>query len=166
MNKKGSMLNLTDVVKTIKSIPWFLELKPESIQRLTSIAEIMTYQTDEIIFREGEKHDYFYIVLEGKVNVSCYVPGYGSTPFFTAESLDVLGSSSLTPVIRQKTGTALVIKPTTLLAFKAKSLMALCESDHDLGFIIMRRLANIVASRMMTNRLHLLELISNHQRQS
>jgi len=160
------MLNLTDISNTIKSIPWFLELKPGSIQRLSSIAEIMTYQTDEIIFSEGEKHDYFYILLEGKVSVSGYVPGHGSMPIFTAESLDVLGSSSLTPVIRQQTGTALVIKPTTVLAFKSKSLMALCESDHDLGFIIMRRLANIVASRMLTHRLHLLELITDQQHKS
>jgi CRP-like cAMP-binding protein len=157
------MLNLTDLTNTIKSIPWFHDLKPESIQRLTSIAEIVAFLPDEIIFTEGEKHDYFYIILEGKVCVEGYVPGYGSLPIFTAESLDVVGSSSLTPVIRQKTGTARVSAPARLLAFKADALMDLCEADNELGFTIMRRLANIVASRMLTQRLHLLELISDQQ---
>ena len=154
------MLKIVDIKNAIKSIPWFLDLQPESIKRLTSIAGVRSYQPDEIIFTEGEKHDYFYIILEGEVSVSSYVPGHGFMPIFTAESLDVLGSSSLTPVIRQKTGTARVLAPTKLLAFKADSLIALCESDHELGFIIMRRLSNIVASRMMTHRLHLLELIA------
>jgi hypothetical protein len=39
--------------------------------------------------------------------------------------------------------------------------MKICETDCDLGFIIMRRLANIVASRMLNHRLHLMRLITN-----
>jgi CRP-like cAMP-binding protein len=113
-----------------------------------------------VIFSEGEQHPYLYIILEGKVCVESYIPGYGSMPIFSAESLDVIGWSSLTPVVRQKTGTARVLEPTRLLMFKADLLMELCESDCDLGFIIMCRLANIVASRLLTHRLHLLELLS------
>ena len=158
------MLNQADKTTTIKSIPWFLELKPESVKRLSSVADILTFQPDEIIFSEGEKHDYFYVILEGKICVECFVPGRGAMPIFTVESLDVIGWSSLTPVVRQKTGTARVLTPVKLLAFKADSLMELCETDCDLGFIIMRRTANIVATRLLTHRLYLLELISQQDR--
>ncbi len=154
------MLNQAEITTTIKSIPWFLELSCESIQRLTTIADIVSFIPDTTIFTEGEKHSNLYIILEGKVGVESYIPGYGSMQIFTAESLDVIGWSSMTPVVRQKTGTARVLEPTKLLAFNADALMALCENDCDLGFIIMCRLANIVASRLLTHRLHLLELIS------
>lgn len=155
------MLNQAELTSAIKSIPWFLELNSENLQRLTSIANVRSYQTDEVLFSEGEQHGNLYIVIEGKVQIESFVPGYGSLPIFTAESLDVVGWSSLTPVVRQKTGTARVTETAKLLVFDAEQLMELCEEDCDLGFLIMRRLANIVASRLLTHRLHLLELITS-----
>lgn len=154
------MLNQVDITATMKSIPWFLDLSTESLQRLTEIANFRFFDAGEKIFSEGEKNPYLYVILEGKVRLESYVPGRGSLPYLTAESLDVIGWSSLTPVVRQKTGTAVAIEPTRLLSFHADELMDLCERDCDLGFVIMRRLANIIASRLLNHRLHLLELIS------
>ncbi len=154
------MLNQADLTSTIKTIPWFLELAPDSLQRLTKIAEIRTYERGDVIFSEGEQHPFLYIILEGRVCLESYVPGHGSLPILTAESLDVIGWSSLTPVVRQKTSTARVLERANLLTFPADRLMAVCELDCNLGFIIMRRLANIVASRMLNHRLHLLGILS------
>ena len=155
------MLNQADITTTIKSIPWFLELSPESIHRLTSVADVRAFEAGDVLFYEGEQHPYLYIVLEGKIQLESFVPGRGSLPTLTVESLDVIGWSSLTPVVRQKTSTARVIEPAKLLAFDAETLMEFCEKDCELGFIIMRRLANVVASRLLTQRLYLLELISS-----
>ena len=155
------MLNQADITTTIKSIPWFLELSPESIHRLTSVTDVRAFEAGEILFNEGEQHPYLYIVLDGKIQLESYIPGRGSLPTFTAESLDVIGWSSLTPVVRQKTSTARVMESAKLLALNAETLMELCEEDCDLGFVIMRRLANVVASRLLTQRLCLFELISS-----
>lgn len=155
------MLNFVDLTSTIKSIPWFLDLSPESIQRLSSIGVIRSFNQDDILFTEGEQHPNLYIILDGKIRLESYVPGKGSLPLLVAESLDVIGWSSLTPVVRQMTSTARVIESTRLLCFDSETLMEVCESDCDLGFIIMRRLANIIASCLLTHRLHLLELITN-----
>ena len=155
------MLNQAEITTAIKSIPWFFELSQESINRLSSIAEVISLDTGKIMFNEGDQHPYLYILLEGKVCLESFVPGHGSMPIYTAESLDVIGWSSLTPVVRQKTSTARVMKRAVLLTFQADQLMKICETDCDLGFIIMRRLANIVASRMLNHRLHLMRLITN-----
>jgi CRP/FNR family cyclic AMP-dependent transcriptional regulator len=154
------MLNQADITTTIKSIPWFLELNPASLQRLATVSDVRSYKNGEVIFNEGEQHPVLYVVLEGKVRLESFIPGHGTLPIFTAESLDVIGWSSMTPVVRQKTSTARVLAPTTLLAFETDPLMELCETDCELGFVIMRRLANIVASRFLTHRLQLLELLT------
>ena len=154
------MLNQAEITTTIKSIPWFLDLSHESINRLNAIADVISLEPGNVMFSEGDQHPYLYVVLEGKVRLESFVPGRGSLPLFTAESLDVVGWSSLTPVVRQKTCTATVLTSTKLLKFNAQALMACCEADCELGFVIMRRLANIVASRLLTHRLHLLEIIS------
>ncbi len=109
----------------------------------------------------GDQHPYLYIILEGKVSLDSYVPGRGKLSLVILEYLDVLGWSSLTPVVRQKNSTARVLEHTKLLAFNAKLLMEICEKDCDLGFIIMRRLANIVATHMLNHRLRLLELLTS-----
>jgi len=154
------MLNQKEKITTIKAIPWFLELSPESVQRLSAIARIQSFEQGDVIFTEGDQHPYIYVILEGKVRLESFVPGKGHLPILTAESLDVIGWSSMTPVVRAKTSTARVLERTALIAFNATDLMNLCEVDCDLGFIIMRRLANIVASRLLTHRLPLLEIIS------
>ena len=154
------MLNQADLTSTIKTIPWFLELAPDSVQRLVKIAEMRSFEKGAIIFSEGEQHPFLYVIMEGRVSLESYVPGQGAMPILTAESLDVIGWSSLTPVVRQKTSTARVLEHTNLMAFHAQQLMAACEADCDLGFVIMRRLANIVASRMLNHRLHLLGILS------
>lgn len=154
------MLNLADTTSMLKTIPWFFELSPESMKNLASIAEFRTYNHGEIIYAEGDQHPYMYIILDGKVSLESYVPGRGVLPLFTLEYLDVLGWSCMTPVVRQKNSTARALKTTKLLAFHGEPLMDLCEKDCELGFVIMRRLANIVASHMLNHRLRLLELIT------
>jgi CRP-like cAMP-binding protein len=154
------MLNQADLTTTIKSIPWFLELHPESLERLSAIANLCSFAPGDVIFNEGEQHPILYILVEGKVLLESFVPGHGVLPIFVAESLDVIGWSSLTPVVRQKTSTARALENTVALSFSAEPLMELCETDCEMGFVIMRRLSNIVASRYLNHRLHLLELIS------
>jgi len=154
------MLNTVEITAAVKSIPWFFDLSHESLNRLSSIADVISLAPGKVIYREGEQHPYLHVVLEGEVQLESFVPGHGSLPLLTAESLDVIGWSSLTPIVRQMTSTATVMSPSKLLTFDAHTLMATCESDCELGFVIMRRLANIIASRLLTHRLHLLEIIS------
>ena len=157
------MLNLSQTTTVIKSIPWFLDLSHESITRLAAIAEVVSLEPGVTIFHEGDQHPHLFLIFEGKVRLESFVPGRGSLPFSFAEAFDVVGWSSLTPVVRQMTCTAIVESSTKMFKFPAQSLMACCESDCDLGFVIMRRLANIVASRLLTHRLQLLEIISCHK---
>lgn len=154
------MLNQAEISATIKSIPWFFDLSQQNINYLSEIASIKFFEPGDTIFSEGDQHPFLYIVLNGKINLESFVPGHGMVPILLAEPLDVIGWSSCTPIVRQKTCTAHVVTPTRLLAFQAETLMKCCEAKPELGFIIMRRLANIVASRLLNHRLHLLEIIS------
>jgi len=154
------MLSQIDLAATLQSLPWFRELKHYQIEQLTGITETRQLVRDEILYSEGERIDYLYIVLEGRIAVENYVPGRGNVRVFTAEPLDILGWSSLTPVVRQRESTAHAIMPTTLLCFNGEALRQLSDQDHDLGYFIMRRLANVVASRLLSTRLNLLDIIA------
>jgi CRP-like cAMP-binding protein len=80
---------------------------------------------------------------------------------YTAEILDILGWSSMTPIVRQRTASVRATKPCLLLGLNSKLLQQMCEEDHELGYTIMRRLANVVANRLLTTRLCLLDIIAH-----
>ena len=153
------MLSQIDLTATLETIPWFRDLSHEQIEQLAGIIEIRQLHRDEYLFLEGEKIDNLYVILEGEIAIENYIPGRGNVRMFTAEPLDVIGWASLTPVVRQREDSARALSSSILLGFRGDALRQLCDLDHDLGFSVMRRLSNIVASRLLSTRLQLLDII-------
>jgi CRP/FNR family cyclic AMP-dependent transcriptional regulator len=148
------------VTKAMQSIPWFRELKPEHFERLAQIARTIDLPEGEVLFNEGDKEDNMYIVIDGRVAIELFVPHRGRVRILTAEPMDMVGWSSVTPVVRQRTAGARAVVKCTLLAVDSEKLRQLCDEDHDLGYLVMRRIANIIASRLLVTRLQLLDMFS------
>ena len=89
-----------------------------------------------------------------------FVPHQGRVRILTAEPMDVIGWSSVTPIVRQRTASARAILPTKIIGLDSEKLRALCEEDHDLGYFVMMRIANIIASRLTVTRLQLLDMFA------
>lgn len=154
-----------DLSKTLRRIPWFVELEPDKLSRLSSVASIHELQPGDILFSEGDREDCFYVLLEGQVSLDMEVPTRGVVTVYTAEAMDVVGWSSMTPIARQRTVTVRAKTPSLLLGFNSKLLQQICDEDCELGYIIMRRLANVVANRLLTIRVCLLDIIAQTEPQ-
>ena len=150
-----------DLSKTLRRIPWFVDLSPAQRECLASIATLRTLEKGEVLFHEGDREDYLYILLEGQVVLEVEVPTRGQVLVYTAEILDIIGWSSMTPIARQRTASVHAVQNSTLVGFNSKLLQQLCDEDHELGYVIMRRLANVVANRLLTTRLCLLDIIAS-----
>jgi CRP/FNR family cyclic AMP-dependent transcriptional regulator len=160
------MVKRSDLIQTIQNIPWFVDLKAVQVERLATIAVIREVPQGELLFHEGDREDFMYIILEGQVRLQGYVPSHGDLYIYTADPLDILGWSSMTPIVRQRTATGCVVSPVKLLTFDSVALRRMCDEDHDLGYLIMKRLANVVATQYLVNRLALYDLIiKNNQDQ-
>ena len=92
-----------------------------------------------------------------------YSPVQGRIRIYTAEPLDVIGWSSVTPVVRQRTASARAVLDCRLAAVEGLTLRKLCDEDCELGYKIMRRVANVVAARLMITRLQLLDVYGHPQ---
>ena len=155
------MFYQANLTSTLMSIPWFHELDMPRLERLAKISDLCEVDPNVDIFQEGEREDYLYVVIEGQVAIEIFVPGHGRMRIYTAEPLDIFGWSSLTPVVRQRTATARALTETRLLSIESESLRRLCDEDEHIGYLIMRRISNIVASRLLTTRLTLMDLLAN-----
>ncbi len=144
---------------TLHRIPWFTDLSQAQLDCLSSISTLYELEAGDILFKEGDREDYLYVLLEGQVVLEIEVPTRGMVPVYTAEMLDIIGWSSMTPIIRQRTASVRATKPCLLLGLNSKLLQQMCDEDHDLGYIIMKRLANVVANRLLTTRLCLMDML-------
>jgi len=154
------MIFQANLLPTLQGIPWFVDLREDQLARLARICEVRSLKAGDIVFREGEKIEDLYLVLEGQVSIQIGIPFRGQVRIFTAEPLDVFGWSSLTPVVRQRTSEAMAITDGQVLQINSDGLKQLCEEDHTIGYVVMRRIANVVATRLLTTRLQIMDLLT------
>lgn len=150
-----------ELISVLQSIPWFQELEPGIFDKIAAICELTSYEAGQYLFKEGDREDYLYIMLEGRVALEIHVPGRGKMRIYTADPMDIVGWSSITPIVRQRTAAARAVLPSRLVRMRASLLYKMCDEDHDLGYSVMRRLSNVVASRLLTTRLQLLDMFAH-----
>lgn len=146
-------------IEALKSIPWFLDFNSKQLERLADISAIIELQAGETLFCEGDRVDNMYIILEGQIGVDMMVPAHGSQRIYVAEPLDILGWSKMTPVVRQRVASTVAITYARLVVINGDDLAALCEEDHHIGYVVTRRLANVVAVNLLHTKLQLMDLI-------
>jgi CRP-like cAMP-binding protein len=151
---------LNELLREMRKVPWFKNFSAESLRKIAEISHLRTVRPEEVFFHEGDKQDYLYVVLEGRVALDMYVPSRGKVRFYTAENGDEFGWSSATPNIHQRTAGAVAVMDGKVLAIDSKKLRQLCEADHDLGYLIMNRLNILVASRLLVTRLQLMDIFA------
>ena len=149
-----------EVMEALRKIPWFNELKEAHMRKFASMSRIRSMKAGEIIFREGDTHESVYIVVEGRVGLEMFVPHRGKVRFYTCEEWDNFGWSAVTPFVRTRTAGAVGVMDGMVISTDVQKLNDFCEEDHDFGYIFMRRMTNVIASRLMVTRLQLLDMFA------
>jgi len=155
-----TMDNTLDTIDTLKNIPLFFEFKPGQLEQIAQISDLIEIDPGDIPIHEGAKLDFVYILLEGEIKVEVFVPTFGQVETSRLGPFDILGWSAMTPIVRQRTGTTTALTHCRLLRIDGKMLYQLCEEDHDIGFIVYRRLAIVAARSFLTTRIQLMNLLA------
>lgn len=145
------------VLEALQPMEFTHGLEPRHLVKLASIATEMTFEEGESIFREGDTGEIIYLVQEGSVALYIHIPGRGRVTILTIEPGRLLGWSSLFPP-HHKTASARAVMPTRVLAIDAKQLWKVCQTDYELGYIIMCRVAEAITKRLISTRLQLLDM--------
>ena len=154
------MLNNTELKPTLNSIPWLMDLTSSQIQSLENISGYRFIKSGEVLFREGDNDNILYIVSEGRLAIDILVPGHGQVCIYYAEPLDLVGWDRMTPVARQRITSVTADQDSYLIYLNATALSELCDMDPVIGMTIMRRLSNVITSRLLSMRIKLLELLA------
>lgn len=140
--------------------PFFEGLAPTHLATIAGCAKNVRFLSGEVLFREGDDADRLYIVRQGRVAVETHPPQADPIVIATVAEGDVLGWSWLLPPYRWRFQ-ARAVELTRAIELDATCLRNKCEADHDLGYEVLKRFADLIAQRLDAARLQLVDLYSD-----
>lgn len=148
--------------KVLEEHPFFKGLEQPYIELVTGCAANVKFEAGQYLCREGEEANCFYIIRSGKVALEIYAAELGSLVIDTLTEGDVLGWSWLIPPYNWHFD-AKAVELTRVISLDGKCLRTKCESDHNLGYELLKRFTHIIEQRLQTTRLQLLDLYGVHK---
>jgi CRP-like cAMP-binding protein len=115
------------------------------------------FEKGAYIFKEGEEANEFYLIRAGKVALEIFAPQRKPIMLATLDEGEVLGWSWLLPPYQWRFH-AHAIETVRAIALDGKCLRTKCEENHDLGYEILKRFAQIMEQRLEATRFQLLDV--------
>jgi len=143
--------------RIIAEHPFFAGLESYYTGLLVGCGSNVRFQPGQYIFKEGEEANEFYLIRSGRVALEIAAPQHKPIAVETLEQGDILGWSWLLPPYLWKFN-AHAVQDTRAIALDGKCLRTKCEQNHDLGYEVLKRFAQIIEHRLEATRLQLLDV--------
>jgi CRP-like cAMP-binding protein len=131
------------------------------IEKLAPIAGEVSFSANELVFRDGDGKDFFYLILAGWLALEIHAPGRTYRIGTVCEG-EALGWSTALPKTR-KYFQVRALKPVTALAFPGQKLRDLFDADFRFGYDMLHRLLAVVAERLRDTQIQLLDVFGDSQ---
>lgn len=143
--------------RIIREHPFFAGLDERFIQLVCGCARNVRFEAKQYLFHEGDPANEFYLLRQGHVALEIASPGRGALTFQTLGEGELVGVSWLIPPYEWQYD-AQARDLTRAIAIDGSCLRSKCESDHDLGYEMMKRVMAIMIQRLHATRLQILDV--------
>jgi len=134
---------------------FFRDLPSKYFDFIVGCASHLVFKAEEVILKEGESADKFYLIRGGLVSIYIDKPSHISIQ--TIHEGNILGWSWLIPPYRYRFS-AKAVENTRAVALDGKCLREKCEKNPDLGYELLKRLVAVFTERLEATRLQLLDI--------
>jgi CRP-like cAMP-binding protein len=143
--------------------PFLTGATPDFLNHLDEFSDEISFEKGDVILKEGDYADRFYLILTGKVALQTSTNG---KPNITVQILgpgDILGWSWLFPPFEWHFG-ARAIEPCTAVVINGASLLIRAEEDSKFGYELMKRISKHVIQRLQSTRKRFIDEIRRQER--
>ena len=140
--------------EVLRAYPYFAGASDESLRELAMTTEEMTFQEGQVLFREGQTAEHLYILIRGEVDIQYELNTGEHRTVDTVVAGDVLIWSALVKPYRT-TALGIARRSCEMIAVDARKLRELCDSDRELGYSLMREIAQTTSHRLEGARVQL-----------
>jgi CRP-like cAMP-binding protein len=133
----------------IKESELFKGLSQDVLEKIAAFCQEAEYSRGATIFSEHDEAQYLYVLEYGLVTLRIDAPAGEEKVMVTAirDRGEMFGWSALVePYIY--TSAAICLEPTRAIVVDGAELLRMLEEDPESGFVVMRKLAAIIASRL------------------
>lgn len=138
--------------------PFVVGMEESQLHRLAECAvKVAHFAADQVIFHAGGVARVLYLLRRGDIALEVVAPGAGTRIVTTLHGGDVLGWSWMFPPYRWAFD-ARALAPTEAIVIDGEQLRKCAETDHELGYQVVWRVAREMADRLQAARLQLLDV--------
>jgi CRP-like cAMP-binding protein len=146
-------------VNDLKSVLLLSYLEDPMLQKIVEITLITKINAGNYFFREDEDAKHLYSVIDGKVGLEIAKNSSTRVLVDTLPQGRTFGFSALVDTEERKyTSSAKAITDTKVFFWKATDLETLFNQDCKLGFMLMRRIAKIIKTRLQIRNVQFLDI--------
>jgi CRP-like cAMP-binding protein len=131
-------MNKQSIENYLSTHAFFSELDSDFIEFLSDSAAELSIQHGDVLFKQGERADKFYLLRNGQVSVQ--------VPALVGED-QILGWSWLIPPYKWSF-LARAVEDSELLEFDGSAILAHCEEDPKFGYELFKRFASLMSERL------------------
>ena len=144
----------------LATFPLFQDISPAVLEKIAAISEEFTVKQGDFVFREGEKADKLYFLLKGSVTlkVKIMTKPDAATVSFVEKPHQCFGWSGIVPPYYY-TSSAICESDSQVMDVVGSEFMRILESNPTEGFVIMRRITEIVSDRLRNSHHALLKTL-------
>lgn len=126
----------------------FTRVDERTLGQIAGISGFRRYEEGDTVYQMGDQADHAFVLVSGRVR---FTLGVGNRPDKGAIMTRhmTFGWAALVDEHPRRVATASCLEPAVLLAIDGRKLLSILENDTTSGFLIMRRLASMIARNFL-----------------
>ena len=148
-------------IEDFKKIDLLQHLSDDALQKILPLAKRLELNHGDVIFKEGEKADTFFLLKRGKVLLEVDISDIISISLGSVKPGFSFGWSALINDSTYTSG-AICTEPCEILTVAGKKFQELLKKDHTIGYHIMTGLVHIIRNRLARRTEQFLKVMAKH----
>lgn len=145
----------------LKKIVMLGYLTDDMLDRLVPVTELLNFDANEYIFRQGDRAGRFYMLQKGKVLLEHRITDEITVSVSSVKPGFAFGWSAMLDE-EFYTSDAICAEACEVFSFRENKIKSLFEEDHSLGFIMSQRLLVILKKRYDIRTEQFIKTIRHH----
>jgi CRP-like cAMP-binding protein len=140
--------------EVLRRYPFFSAASEATLKELAMAGEPMTFESGEFLFHDGDPADRMLLLTEGEVDIQYVLQDGQSSTVDTRVAGDLVVWSAVVAPFKI-TANGVARRLTKVVAIDALKLRELCDRDLELGYNLMREIAQVMSQRLQGARVQL-----------
>jgi len=149
------------IIERLKRQEIFQFLRPEQIDRLSEASKVVEFEAGEVVYRQGERADRFYIVIKGQVSLRLPAKTAGLSVLIDELTEGDLFGGCISTALDAYSLDAQCMEKSEILVISVSALRAIMDGDPRIGYAIQSGISKIYFKRYIETMKKLQTIVMN-----